>query len=459
LITEKSAKQLAQIIALLDAGDKQNLRLLLNDEHPADIAEWLSHMDEVHRLGCFRLLDLDNASNVLAELDPEVQQHFLRELGDIGVVSIISRMSPDDAADLLGDLPEGQARLLIDQITDKEVVEDIQELMAFDEKSAGGIMSTDYLALLAKMPAGEALKLWREKYAKLEEDIYDAYVVDGDNHLVGYVSVKALLNADADASVELLMDCDVVRVAVDDDQEVAAEKLQHYDLLSLPVIDGQGKLRGIITADDIIDVIEEEATEDIYQASGISLPEAESSETLAYDVPLAVRARLPWLFVTLVIEAGSAFVISHFNTIVQQAVVAVSFMPLLSAVTGSAATQSTCIIIRGMATGRIEWVHAWKNVWHEIKVGVLLGFACAAVTTATCLIFHYGTFNLGMIVGFSLFVTLTVGVTTGTLTPMIFHRLGIEPENASGPLITSLLDVYTFTIYLTIIRIFLTSVV
>ena len=459
LIAYATKNQLTEIIRLLDGGDKQNLRALLNDRHPADLAEWFADLDEARRLGCFRLLDLDNASNVLAELDLPVQKQLLRDLGDIGCVPIISHMSPDDAADLLGDLPEGQARSLIGKMTDKQAVEDIQELMSFGENTAGGIMSTDFLALLAKMPSGDALKLWREEYKELEEDIYDIYVVDEDNRLVGSVSVKDLLNAEPAALVESLMEDDVIKVAVDEDQEIAAERLRHYDLLSLPVVDGQGKLRGIITCDDVIDVIEEEATEDIYQASGITLPEAQPSETLAYNVPVAVRARLPWLLVTLAIEAGSAVVISNFNTIVQQAVVAVSFMPLLSAVTGSAATQSTCIIIRGTVTGHIEWNEAWRNVLHETKVGLLLGIACGLITTLSCFLLHYGTLNLGVIVGLSLFVTLTVGVITGTLTPVIFHRLGIEPEHASGPLITSLLDVCTFTIYLTIIRIFLTSVV
>ncbi len=442
----------SEIESLVRAGDRQRLRLLLNEEYAPDLAELLERMPEIDRASCFRLLDLDNASAVLAEFDAETQRKLLGDLGELGVVSIIAHMRPDDAADLLSELPEDKARSIIAQIPDQEAVDDIQELMSYAEDSAGGIMSTDYLALNAKMIAGEALNFLREKYEKLEEDIYDIYVVNDDERLVGRFAVKDLLTADPEVPIASLMDDDVVTCDVDADQEAAVELLGRYDLLSLPIVDADGKLRGIITADDAIDVIQEEATEDIYQSSGISVPEEESSETLIYNVPLAFRARLPWLVVTLVIETLSAVVITHFDQVIKQAVVAFSFMPLLSAVTGGAATQSTCIMIRGGTMGQIDWSQAGINLLHELKVGVLLGIACGLITTVLCMVMGSGNFHLGLVVGISLFLTITVGVLTGTLIPMIFHKFGIEPAHASGPLITSLLDVYTFTIYLGIVR-------
>lgn len=442
----------SEIESLVRAGDRQSLRLLLNEEHAPDLAEWLERMPEADRVFCFRLLDLDNASAVLAELDADTQRALLGNLGGLGVVAIIAHMSPDDAADLLGELPEDEARSIIAQIPDQEAIDDIQELMSYEEDSAGGVMSTDFLTLNAKMTDGDALDFLREKYEKLEEEIYDIYVVNDDERLVGRLAVKDLLTAEPDVLISSLMDDDVVTCDVDADQEAAVELLVRYDLLSLPIVDAEGRLRGIITADDAIDVIQEEATEDIYQSSGISVPEEESSEELIYDVPLAFRARLPWLIVTLVIETLSAVVITHFDEVVKQAVVAFSFMPLLSAVTGGAATQSTCIILRGSTIGRIDWSQAWVNLIHELKVGVLLGIACGLITTVLCMVMGSGNIHLGLVVGISLFLTITVGVLTGTLIPMIFHKFGIEPAHASGPLITSLLDVYTFTIYLGIVR-------
>ncbi len=443
--------------ALVDSGDRQKLRLILNDKHAADLAEWLSQMDPPRRLSCFRLLDIDNASAVLAELEPDIQSELLKELGEFGLVPIISKMSPDDAVDLLGELPAEKVQAIISQMTDVEAAGDIEELMAFPEDSAGGIMSTDYLAVSAGMTVEQALAHLRERYEKFEEDIYDVYVVDDEEKLVGRVTVKELLTAPPDALVAGQMDTSVVTVTTETDQEEAAEKLSRYDLLSLPVVDGQGKLRGIITADDVIDVLKEEATEDIYQSSGISAGGHELSETLTYSVPAAFRARLPWLIIVILIESLSSVVINRFDTIIREMVVAASFMPLLSAVTGSVATQSICIVIRGAASDNINWRAAWRSLAHELRVGMLLGLACGLLTFAVSILFHSVGLHLGLVVALSLFVTMTVGILTGTLMPLIFQQLGIDPAHSSGPFITSLLDVGTFTIYLTIVHSLLTS--
>jgi magnesium transporter len=400
------------------------------------------------------VLDLDNASAVLSELELEKQQELLKNLGDIGVVPIVTRMSPDDAADLLAELPEEKVSSIISQMTDIEAAEDIKELLTFKEDSAGGIMSTDYLALNSKMTVEEALTYLREKYEDIEEEIYDIYVVDTTEHLAGRVTLRELITAQSDALVESIMDDNVVKVTTMTDQEEAAEKLSRYDLLALPVVDEGGILRGIITADDVIDVLKEEATEDIYQSSGINTG-AEEAESLGYSVRNAFAARLPWLFVTLMIESGSASVIRHFDFVIQQTVAAASFMPLLSGVTGSVATQSTCIVIRTNARGQVSWKLALKNLSHEIKVGMLLGLCCGIMTGVISVVLHNTRHNLGLVVGMSLFLTMSVGVTLGTLMPMLFQKLGIDPAHASGPFITSLLDVCTMTIYLTIVHTFL----
>jgi len=457
-VTEVAELATAQLTALVDEGQRQKLRMLLNDQHPADLAEWLAEMDPPHRLSCFRLLDLDNASAVLAELELDQQRELLKNLGDVGVVSIVTRMSPDDAADLLAELPSEKAKAIISQMTDIEQAEDIEELLTFKDDSAGGIMSTDYLALNSKMAVEEALAYLREKYEDLEEEIYDVYVVDEQEQLVGRVTLRELLTAEPEALVESIMDDNVIKVTTTTDQEHAAEKLGRYDLLSIPVVDERGVLRGIITADDVIDVLHEEATEDIYQSSGINTG-AEDSELLGHSVRSAFAARLPWLMVTLMIESGSASVIKHFDFVIQQTVAAASFMPLLSGVTGSVATQSTCIIIRSGTPGQIDWKFAWRNLFHEIKVGMLLGLTCGIFTGIISVVLHNSKHNLGLIVGCSLFLTMTVGVTIGTLMPMLFQKMGVDPAHASGPFITSVLDVCTMSIYLSIVYTFLQNVV
>ncbi len=449
----------AEVTALVDDNQRQELRTLLNDQHPADLAEWLGKLDAKYKLFCFRLLDLDNASAVLAELDLPHQRQLLSALGDLGVVPLISRMSPDDAVDLLAELPREKAKTIIGQMTDFEAAEDIYELLGFKVDTAGGIMSTDYLALSTKMTAAEALERLRLQYQDLEEDIYDIYVVDEREHLVGRLTIKDLLTAEPSSLVLDFMESNVIKVDTSTDQEEAAEKVERYDLLTLPVVDESGKLRGIITADDIIDVLREEADEDIMQSSGISTGGSETSGVLAQSVPLAFSARLPWLIATLIIETGSASVITHFDYVIQQTVAAASFMPLLSGVTGSVATQSTCIVIRASSkSSQIDFHTLWRNCWHELRVGMLLGLCCGLLTGGMSILLHHDQHNLGLIVGLSLFVTMSVGVLIGTLMPMFFQKIGVDPAHASGPFITSILDVCTMSIYLTIVHTFLAHI-
>lgn len=457
-MAEKQAVALEELTTLVDSGQRQKLRLLLNEQHPADLAEFFGEMDPPHRLSCFRLLDLDNASAVLAELDSDNQCELLSSLGDIGVVPIIARMSPDDAADVLSELPPEKATEIIEQISDVETRVDLKQLLLFEDDTAGGIMSTDYLSLFARMSVGEALIQLRQMYEDLEEDIYDIYVVDENERLVGRVTVKELFTVDPKAQVESVMDTDVPKVTTATDQEEAAELVGRYDLLTLPVVDDAGRLCGIITADDVIDVLREEATEDIYQSSGISA--GEPGETLTYNVGKAFSARLPWLLITLGIETGSATVITHFDSVIQQTVAAASFMPLLSGVTGSVATQSTCIVIRGTSSrSQLNLRTILRNIIHELKVGVLLGVFCGIFTYIISLLIHNSRQELGIVVAFSLTLTMTVGVVIGTTMPMLFQKLGIDPAHASGPFITSILDVSTMTIYLTIVHYFLSHLI
>ena len=455
---EKQLLRPEELCQLVDSSQRQKLRLILNDQHSADLAECFEELPPEYRISCFRVLDLDNASALLAELEPDKQSELLRDLGNNSIAALVVNMSPDDAVDLLSELPETKAREIIDQVDDSEVKEDLTQLMTFKEDTAGGIMSTDYLALRSDMSVAEALVYLREEYEDLEEEIYDVYVVSSKEELVGVVTLKELLTAAPEVPVQSIMDKDLVYVEADVDQEHAAEKLSRYDLLTLPVVNEHKQLLGIITSDDVIDVLKEEATEDIYQSSGISAGGSEAQETLGYNVRRAFSARLPWLLVTLMIETGSASVITHFDSVIQQTVQAAAFMPLLSGVTGSVATQSTCIVIRGTGkTTNFGLKSALRNILHEAKVGVLLGLFCGIACYLVSTFMHQGSQALGIVVACSLFVTMTVGVLIGTMMPILFHKLGVEPAHASGPFITSILDVCTMSIYLTIVHLFLST--
>lgn len=443
------------LLKLLDSGNRQELRAVLNEEHPADIAECLSEMNLESRQACFRLLDLENAGLILSELTSELQSEIVSNVSNIFLIPIVSKMSPDDAVDLLNSLPKDQVTEIISLMSDSNVKENIEGLLYFDEDTAGGIMSSEYLALDQMMSVKEALKFLKQYFSKVEEEIYAVYIVDFDNKLVGWLTLKELFTADENLIIANIMDTSVISVLTSVDQEEAAEIMSRYDFLTLPVVDQQGKLRGIITADDVFDVLKEEATEDIYQSSGITASKGEPNQTLKLSVRKAFKARLPWLLITAIIETGSASIINHFDTIIQQTVVAASFMPLLSGVTGSVATQSTCIMIRGVNVNILSFKAALKNIFHELRVGMLLGLCLGLFASVVSLVFEHGYKNLGIIVGCSLFLTMTVGVFMGTVMPLVFAKLGIDPAHASGPFITSLLDVCTMTIYLTIVHTFL----
>lgn len=447
------------IAALIQKNERQQLRHLLNEMHPADLAQTLSEMDKGWRLYCFRLLDLESAGDVLAELTSTEQGELLKELGDLSVVPIISRMAPDEAVDLLSALPPQKARSIISQMTDLGTAEDIKELMAFKKNSAGRIMSTEYLAVNETTNVEDTLKLFKQTHYDFEEDLYDIYVVNDGNQLKGRLTVKDLLAATAQTRLSLIMSTDTLKVDTACDQEKAAEQLRRYHVLSIPVVGDNDELHGVITAADVIDVLQEEASEDLFQSSGISAPSGDAeSELFKGDIRFAFRARVPWLVFVLLIETMSALVIGHFNQVIKQTVAAAAFMPLLSAVTGSAAVQSTCIAMRAAAERSITTQMILGGLLHELKVGALLGVACGAATCMLGLLLHTHSYVLGLIIGASLFITIIFGLLMGTLTPWIFQKIGIDPAYASGPLISSLLDVFTFTIYLSIVHTFLAEI-
>ncbi len=451
-------KQIVNIELLLDmlkSGNRTELRAVLNEEQAYDIAQCLADMKPDDRNACFRLLDIANAGTVLSELDSNIQSEILANLNNIFLIPIVSKMSPDDAVDLLNSLPSKQVTEIINQISDLHIKENIEELLNFDKHTAGGIMSTSFFALDQMMTVGSALTYLKQSYRKLEDEIYDIYVIDSSNKLVGWITVKELFMADESSIIANIMDKEVVSVLTSVDQEAAAQIMSRYDFLTLPVVDENGCLRGIITADDAFDVLQEEATEDLFQSQGISQAKGETDKALKLSVRKAFKARLPWLLITAVIETGSASIINHFDSVIQQTVVAASFMPLLSGVTGSVATQSTCIVIRGVNVNELSSKAALKNIFHELRVGMLLGICCGIFASIVSYSFHNGYNNLGLIVGSSLFLTMTVGVFIGTVMPLIFGKLGIDPAHASGPFITSLLDVCTMTIYLTIVHTFI----
>lgn len=434
---------------LLEKGAKSELRDFLNDQYPQDIAEAFENLSETEKLSCFMLLDLEHAGDVLAELPHEAQKNLLNILGNRRIAPIIAQMDVDDATDLLISLDEDQKAGLLKVLPDPILQSHVQELIQYPPESAGGIMSTDFLRLRSDMTIQNALNYVRRQAAEEDSPIYYLYVVDNTNTLVGVISIRNLIISPLNDLVANYMNTEVITCKVTDDQETVAKTISRYDLVAIPVIDEENKLKGIVTIDDVVDILNKETTEDIYQGSGIGHV-VEPDLLISGKINYAVKARFPWLLVTLIGEAVAAFIIAMYDKTIVSAPIAISFMPLLSGLSGNVGSQTSTIVVRGLITGDIELKNTMMHILHELKIGVVLGILCSVITGLVAFLQH-NTPMLGLVVAFALTCSMTVGVLLGTTFPILLQYLKKDPAAASSPMITTLLDIFAFSFYLAII--------
>lgn len=439
-----------KVIKLLESAQKSQLRDFLNDQYPQDLAEAIENLKKNEdKLTCFMLLDLEHAGEVLAELNSETQRSLLKVLGSRQLAPIIAQMAVDDATDLIIQLPEDEKAALLKVIPDPIQQAHVQELIHFPSESAGGIMSTDFLRLRLDMTIHLAFNYVRRQAAEYKSQIYYLYVVDNNNKLVGVISLRSLISAPPNELIANHMSTEIITCKVTDDQETVANTISKYDLIALPIVDEHNTLKGIVTIDDVVDIVNKETTEDIYQSSGISdvFP---SDELISGKVTYAVRARLPWLLVTLIGEAFAAFIIAYFDKTISSAPIAISFMPLLSGLSGNVAGQTSTIVVRGLVTGEIDLKNTFKHIVHELKIGFFLGGVCSIITGIIAWQQH-SLPALGLIVAFALTCSMISAVLLGVTFPIILQFFKKDPATASSPVITTLLDILTFTFYLSII--------
>ena len=448
-VRQKKITPAEKITKFIESNQNSQLKDYLNEQYPQDIAPVLEHLNNEHKVICFTLLDLELASKVLAELNIDTQKDLLKILGPAQLAPIISQMDVDDATDLIIQLPEEEKTTLLKILPDPIQQAHVQELIHYPGESAGGIMSTDFLRLRSDMTIHVALNYVRRQAAEYKAQIYYLYVVDNTNHLVGVISLKNLISAPPSDLVANHMSTEIITCKVTDDQETVANTISKYDLIALPIVDDENILKGIVTIDDVVDILKKETTEDIYQGSGISdiYPE---DELITGKVSYSVRARLPWLLVTLAGEAVAAFIIAAYDKTIISAPIAISFMPLLSGLSGNIGGQTATIIVRGLVTGNIDLKNTFKHIFHEFKIGISIGILCSLITGIVAWK-HHGLPILGLVVAFALTCSMTIAVLLGTIFPIFLQYLKKDPATASSPVITTLLDIITFTFYLAII--------
>jgi magnesium transporter len=443
---ELTREYLDNLQQIIDNKDDKAALEILNDLHPADIAEIYSEISLEDAQYLFLLLDPDIASDVLVEIEENDRERFLNALpSEIIASQFIEEMDSDDAADIMSELSEDKRDEVLSFIKDHEQAGDIVDLMHYDEDSAGGLMAKELIAINENLSVKEALGELRDQAEDIDE-IYYLYVVDDNLKLKGTVSLKNLFFSKTNAKITTLCDSDVMVVRTDTGSEEVAQIMGKYDIVALPVVDSLHRLVGRITIDDVVDVIREEAEHDYQLLSGIT------EDVDAHDnISRQVRSRIPWLLIGLFGGIMGAIVIGIFEGDLMKYAGLALFLPLIAAMGGNAGVQSSAIVVQGLASGDIDLQRTGKRVFKEFMVGVINGAICAV------LIFIYNFFfadsyALTFSVSIALFSVVIFATMFGTFVPLLLNKYKIDPALATGPFITTANDIIGLFMYLIIAR-------
>lgn len=429
----------SRFVEILHRQNHEEMKDYLRHIQPYDLALLYHHIPASDQQILLRQLTTSQLVNLIEEVDVAAQLDIFQRIGVKESANVLNEMENDNLADLLSQLSlDKKSRLL--SLMKQEESKSVTALMEYPPDTAGGLMTNRYVWIPRSFTVREAVDKLKV-FAEITKHIYYFYVVDEERKLIGFLSHRDLVLADSDDLIEDLMYQRVISVPVHMDQEEVANIFQKYDLLSVPVVDEQDHLVGIVTVDDVIDVMIEEATEDIekFAASGKDI----DFHTSAFG---AAKRRLPWLILLLFLGMLSGSIISFFEDTLQQVVALSFFMPMIAGMTGNTGTQSLAVIVRGLATNEPEKGIMTKVILRELRVGIMIGTICGGLV-ALLAYFWQGSSILGLVVGSSLFLTLIIGTLAGTIIPFILAKLKVDPAVASGPLITTLNDIFSLSVY------------
>jgi magnesium transporter len=442
-----NGKLIEEVKHFAEQGNRQGLKKLIDDMRAADLADLIEHLDPEERLFVFNLLEPDGAGDVLVEIETPVQERILKDLDNQAITEIVQGLDSDDAADLVGDLPDDRAREIIERVGD-EVSEELGKLLPYPEDTAGGIMALEFVAVKAGASVKDAIDTIREKREEVE-NLYYIWVVDDLGKLVGVISLKDLVLELTDRKISDIMNPEVNSVHVDTDQEEVARLFKKYDLVAIPVVGNDHRLVGRITHDDIIDVIEEEADEDISLMAGVIDQEITEESTLKIS-----RARLPWLIAGLFGGIIAAAVINQFESSLEKVLALSFFFPVIMAMGGSTGTQAATIVVRGLATGDIGLMNIGKRLWMEMRVSLVNALVCG-ILLALIVGIWVSDYGLGSVVGLALVLIIVNAGVIGSAVPMALKKWNVDPALATGPFVTTSNDILSLLIYLGLVTIYL----
>jgi len=435
--------------ALEEGRTSEAIAIWLN-LHPADRAEVFQRLDEEHQRALITNLDVASIADLLEELDDEEAAEAAEEIPTERLADVLDEMEPDEAADLLGDLPPEQAR---EALAEMEDADEVRPLLGYPDESAGGLMTTTYIALRRQTTAAQAIEFLRQVSDRTEIPFY-LYVVDKERRLVGVVDLRDLLAVPPDTVMEDIMDPDVIYVTAGTDQEKVAHIMAKYDLAAIPVVDSKRRLIGVITYDDIVDVLEEEATEDIYHLASVS------DEDIDPESPLIeqLKGRLPWLYLNTLTALFASWVISHFENIIAQAAVLALFQSVVAGQGGNAASQNVAMTVRAIALGKLSPKALVRVLIKQFFAGLLLGILVGSVV-GVGVYFWRGNLYLSLVLGMALVGNLSVGSVVGVLVPLGLQAIGVDPALASSILVTAVTDSSGFFIFLSLASHFLSKII
>jgi magnesium transporter len=426
--------------SLLDEDNQEEISRLALELSPGDLSEILRPLSFEDTARILRLLPPDPLAEVLSEIDNRSLGTLFQLLDIDAIADIIEEMPSDDATDLISELDEEQAREILAAMEDEER-DEVTELLRYESETAGGLMGKEYLAVDGGITCSEAVDQLRGMDEDDLEETHFVFVVDSRGRLAGRLSLIHLLLASPSALVETVMEADPLFVTVDLDQEEVASFFRIHDLITLPVVDHQLKMVGRITADDILDVMEDEATEDISRLAGVSVQEF--GEHSAFRV---ARSRLPWLVGALFGQIGAVAVLGHFERSLEEKVALAFYIPMIMAMAGNIGIQTSSVVVRGLATGEVDFFHLGRHLLRELGTALLTGFSIAVMSYFLSYALN-GDPQVSLVLGLAMLLVIIFAAMAGSGIPLLMHRMGIDPAVATGPFITTANDIVGLLIY------------
>ncbi|NLZ53073.1 MAG: magnesium transporter [Thermoanaerobacteraceae bacterium] len=417
---------------------------ILANLHPADIAQILSEIKNGNKKLFFQMMSSSKAAEVLEEFEPYDRLHIIEEMTEAETIKILENMSVDEIIDLFQQMPTAQADSLLRKLS-KEDYNELKSLLKMAEDTAGGLMTTDYVYIFSDATVSQAISDVRQ-FGHKAETIYYIYVVDYKKHLKGVLSLRELITAPRDKKIQEIMHTKIVSVHVDQDQEEVAKIISKYSLLAVPVVNESNRLLGIVTVDDAMEVLEEEDTEDIHRLAGITPEDDIASSKTIWG---ASKKRLLWLVICLIGDMLSGTVIDGFSHVLESMVTVAFFIPVLMATGGNVGTQSLALAVRSMATEKLTRKNVLRFIAGETLAGLQLGVICGVIVSILAYVWQNNA-QLSMAVGLSMGASLILASLIGVLVPLIFRFFNIDPAVASGPFITTIVDISTLVIYFTV---------